>query len=321
MVYLRRRPFLLNHKINIACDCRCKFCNSWQIEEDPQLLLSRAEIEGLLDRAAGLGMLSYSVWGGEPLLREDAPAILAHARKRGFFTTLSTNASRLTERAAEFIPHTSLFLVSLDGIGKTHDHIRGCPGLFEKAVAGIELLRRERARVRLYYNVNRQTLDDVRRAAELARELKVSIFFFPALRFPGYNDDLVLEREAEKKIFAEIMALKAAGFPVANLKSYLRVIRDDEKLQCRFPQYHIYVDYEGTIYTCDLGPDRKLAVWGNAKTADLAALFASEEWKRKTRELADCNACRLSCGEIGAGSPLSQFPVRAWTRITQEWLR
>jgi len=319
MIYLKKRPFLLNHKINIACDCRCKFCDSWRIKEDPQALMSPDEIRALLDRAAALGMLSYSAWGGEPLLREDLPRVMAHARRRGFFTTISTNASLLSDRARELAPHTSHFIVSLDGTGDTHDKVRGFPGLFERVVAGIEELRKlGGVRVRLFYNVNKDTGEDVAEAARLAGGLGVSIFFYPVVRFPGYNDALVLEREQEREIFSRIKGLKRAGYPVLNLSSYLEVVEKGKSVRCRFPAYHIYVDYDGELYTCDLGPNRKLARWGDCRTVDLGALFASRAFRDKAAELSACNACRLSCGEIGFGSPLLQFPARAWVRLRYE---
>jgi MoaA/NifB/PqqE/SkfB family radical SAM enzyme len=320
MIYLKKRPFILNHKVNIACDCRCRFCNSWQIEERPESLMALDEIKSMLDQAAAVGMLSYSAWGGEPLLREDTHEIMSHARKRGFFTALSTNGSLLADRADEFIPHTSLFLISLDGIEKTHDKVRGFPGLFDRVVKGIELLRGRGATVRLFYNVNMMTLEDVAGAAKLAKELSVSIFYFPVVKFPGYNDQITLDRDTEAQVFGRIIGLKREGYPVLNLNSYLRVVRDGSGIKCHFPGYHIYVDYDGTAYTCDLGPDRKLAVWGDVREADLSALFKSEEFRAKARELINCNACRLNCGELGSGSPLLQFPVRALTRLQHEWL-
>ena len=319
-LYWRRRPFMLNHKINIACDCHCQFCNSWQMKEKPEELLSRPEIETLLDRARAAGMISYSIWGGEPLLREDTPAILAHARRLGFFTTVSTNASRLQERAAEFMPHTSLFAVSLDGIGETHDRVRGFPGLFDRAVAGIERLRADRARVRIIYNVNLKTAADVTAAAQLARRLRVSIFYMPAIPLAGYNEAVLLDDETRRRAFDEVLRLQAEGYPVLNLRSYARVIRDGTSIACHFPKYHIYVDFDGALYTCDLGPRSKLAQWGDCREVDLAALFDRPEFRAKTRELERCNACRLSCGEIGSGSPLWQFPVRALTRVRHELL-
>ena len=232
-LYLYRRPFLLNQKINIACDCRCKFCNTWQIKEEPESLLDRAETQSLIDRAARAGMLSYSMWGGEPLLREDAPAIMAHARKQGFFTTISTNGSLLRDRADELLPHTTLFLVSLDGIGKTHDQVRGSPGLFDKVVDGIGFLRSRGGRVRIFYNVNTTTAPDVAESARLARDLGVSIFFYPMVKNPGYNDRLVLEGDSHRETFDLILRLKSEGFPVINLAGYLKVIREDVE----FPLY------------------------------------------------------------------------------------
>ena len=320
MTHVKKWPFMLNHKINIACDCHCRFCDIWKIREDPEQLLSQGEIEDLLDQGGRVGVLSYSIWGGEPLLREDLPALMAHARRLGLFTTISTNGSLLKQRASELVPHTSLFLVSLDGIGETHDRVRGFPGLFEKTVAGIEAVKKAGARVRLFYNVNKLTMGDVAEAARLARELRVSVFYFPVVKLEGFNERLVLSREEEREVFDEILRLKSEGLPVLNLRSYLRVIRDDRRVACRFPWYHLYVDWDGRVYSCDLGPGRWLAAWGHARDLDLAALFESPEFKQKARELENCNACRLSCAEIGYSSPLAQFPFRLYYRLRHEWL-
>jgi len=322
MVYMRKRPFMLNHKINIACDCRCKFCNSWRIDEDPDTLLDTSDVKDVLDQADEAGMLSYSMWGGEPLLREDSAEVMAYAHGKGMFTTISTNASLLAERAEELSPHTSLFLISLDGIGETHDKVRVLPGLFDKAVAGIEAVKKRGAKVRLFYNVNRISYPDVEEAARLARKLKLSIFYFPILHIPGYNENVLLDDEIRRETFGKILSLKRKGFPVLNLGSFLKVIRDGREARCRFPWYHVYLDYDGQLYTCDLGPmpEHKPAIWGDVRNTDLLELFRSEEWRGRMRELEGCNACRLSCAEIGSGSPLFQFPIRALTRLRHEWI-
>lgn len=319
-IYVTRRPFMLNHKINISCDCRCKYCNSWQIKEDPTKLLTLDEIKKLLDCARAAGMVSYSVWGGEPLLRDDLPAILAHARKLGFFTTVSTNATTLAQRVRELKPNTSLFVISLDGVGEVHDHVRGVPGLFDKVVAGITAVRSAGGRARLFYDVNMLNANGIIEAARLARNLGVAIFFMPAIPLAGYNERLLLDDQTRRRAFEQVLELKRQGYPVLNLGFYSRIIRDGAPIKCRFPRYHIYVDHDGALYTCDLGPkpDEKLAVWGDCRGVDLAELFDRPEFRAKTRALENCQACRLSCGEIGAGNPLLQFPARAWIRLRHE---
>lgn len=320
MIYILKRPFFLNHKINIACDCRCKICNSWKKKEDKSILLTRDEIEALLENASRAGMLSYSIWGGEPLLREDTSSVLAYAKKLGFFTTVSTNASLLEERAEELAPHTSLFTVSLDGMRETHDHIRGFPGLFEKVVRGIEEVRIKGGKIRLFYMVNADNIKDIEQTAGLAKELGVSISFYPLLNFPGYNDSLCLSPEQTRETFDNILKLKREGYPVVNLSSYLKVIRDDKKVKCHFPKYHIYVDWEGTLYTCDLAPDNKHIKWGDIRDVDLFELISGQELRKQAKELENCNQCRLSCAELGYGSPFVQFPERILSRVRHELL-
>ena len=97
------------------------------------------------------------------------------------------------------------------------------------------------------------------------------------------------------------MKLKDEGYPVLNLRSYLKIIRDGSPVKCNFPSYHIYVDYDGKVYTCDLGPHTKKEEWGDAREIELGRLFNSQEFKKRAHELENCNDCRLQCGEIGSG--------------------
>jgi radical SAM superfamily enzyme YgiQ (UPF0313 family) len=55
-------------------------------------------------------------------------------------------------------------------------------------------------------------------------------------------------------------------------------------------------------------------------TENLREFFNSQPWQDKAFDLESYKQCRLSCAEIGAGSPLLQFPVRAWLRVRHELL-
>ena len=70
-------------------------CNSWLTREDKDKLLSREQIKSVQEEANRLGMFVYAIAGGEPLLREDCPEIVAHAKALGFMTLISTNAGLL----------------------------------------------------------------------------------------------------------------------------------------------------------------------------------------------------------------------------------
>ncbi len=121
---IRKRPFVLSHAINSRCNMRCGFCEYWK-ESGSQMDLE--EVFRLLDEARDFGILAYNAWTVEPLLREDLPEILAHAKGQGERTYISMlcrgygndtdnvyihkNKLRLTD--ATFIISTAAILVFL----------------------------------------------------------------------------------------------------------------------------------------------------------------------------------------------------------------
>ena len=69
--------------------------------------------------------------GGEPLLRQDLVDILAFSRSLPLHTSLITNGTLLESRIDEIAPYINgVVYVSLDGLEKTHDAIRGVSGTF-----------------------------------------------------------------------------------------------------------------------------------------------------------------------------------------------
>ena len=77
---VRGRPFVLSHGINARCNLSCRFCEYWR---HPGREMSTPEILRMLDEAHDFGIGVYNAWTVEPLLREDLPEILRHAKDLG----------------------------------------------------------------------------------------------------------------------------------------------------------------------------------------------------------------------------------------------
>jgi MoaA/NifB/PqqE/SkfB family radical SAM enzyme len=133
-------PELLPINITISpspkCNSRCLTCNIWMKREDE---LSLEEWERTL---ASLGQAPYwfTISGGEPLMYpkivELAQAVYRHCRPG--IINIPSNAilpsiPDRVERIARSCPESQLIInLSLDGVGKKHDEIRGIEGNFEK---------------------------------------------------------------------------------------------------------------------------------------------------------------------------------------------
>lgn len=81
-------------KITSQCNRNCHFCYS--VENNPMELSTIKICEGI-ERLNTLGLNALNVTGGEPMLRSDFSDICGYAKRRGIFTTLSTNGTLLND--------------------------------------------------------------------------------------------------------------------------------------------------------------------------------------------------------------------------------
>ena len=118
-----RVPFFCGHKLTYNCNLRCKMCPFWKRpSSDCNLLQEKA----ILKQIFNSGACGVAFEGGEPLLRKDLVEILAFSRSLPLHTSLITNGTLLKSRIDEIAPYINgVVYVSLDGLEKTHDAIRG----------------------------------------------------------------------------------------------------------------------------------------------------------------------------------------------------
>jgi MoaA/NifB/PqqE/SkfB family radical SAM enzyme len=105
---------------------------------DPPVETTKERLKKMKD----YGIFWVEIFGGEPLKSPDLPHILDYAKELGLEITLSTNGEYLTK---DFLPHLQgvrKTRISIDALGKVHDDSRKRPGLFDKAVAALDLLYR-----------------------------------------------------------------------------------------------------------------------------------------------------------------------------------
>ncbi|MFN2167027.1 MAG: radical SAM protein [Anaerolineae bacterium] len=141
------RPYrLLDLKLYLTrrCNLRCLMCNAWTQDGHGRDELSTGEILRLINEARALGLTNLKLFGGEPLLRRDLEAIVAHAAGLGIRCTLITNGTLLNRRRAQALVTGGLAQLdlSLDAVDPAlHDEIRGVPGTWQRAVQGLQAVQ------------------------------------------------------------------------------------------------------------------------------------------------------------------------------------
>ena len=133
-----RGPLFVSWDMSYRCNSRCTMCDRWKRETQEELCL-RERIEILKDLAAS-GVCLVSICGGEPFLQEGFEEILNTAKENKLIVSVTTNGSLIGQNL-DLMKYIDNLIISLDShIGELHDAIRGFPGLFNRALDGINAI-------------------------------------------------------------------------------------------------------------------------------------------------------------------------------------
>lgn len=134
-------PIYANWDICDACQLRCAHCYT-ESGRRKERRLGSEEMLYVVDILTSMPLDSVQISGGEPTLVHELPTILQRLRAHIPAVHVYTNAQDLSLAVAEaLLTHATDVHVSLDGgNAAVNDAVRGVPGAFEKARAGLSLL-------------------------------------------------------------------------------------------------------------------------------------------------------------------------------------
>ncbi|MEE7561471.1 pyrroloquinoline quinone biosynthesis protein PqqE, partial [Xanthomonas sp. Kuri4-2] len=167
-------PLSLLLELTHRCPLACPYCSN-----PLQLATLREELEtddwrSALDQAAAMGVLQAHFSGGEPMLRKDLPALVAHARTLGLYSNLITSGvaggepmlDRLCEAGLE---HVQLSVQDADAAGA--DRIAGYRDSLPKKIAFARAARARGLPLTLNAVIHRHNAERVPAMIELALDL------------------------------------------------------------------------------------------------------------------------------------------------------
>jgi MoaA/NifB/PqqE/SkfB family radical SAM enzyme len=298
-------PALGTLLVTYRCDLRCRVCDL------PQRALARRragdreldtrQLVAVLRDFKAIGTAGVGFTGGEPMLRDDLPTLLAEASRLGLHAHLNTDGFRVAEHARELLATGVRSVnISLDGPdAATHDAARGRPGAFAAAVSGLEALGRARGRrdrprltaVTVLTAHNLARVDQVVDTALAAGADRVGIL--PVHDF-GQGEPPV-PPEALAGAMAALRERQRAGVldnSLAYLELMPRALRGEPSpLTCYAPWTSIVVDCYGDVFPCFPFMERKKPLG----RIPLARLWRSQAYAKERERLAGCRACLWNC--------------------------
>jgi MoaA/NifB/PqqE/SkfB family radical SAM enzyme len=284
--------------ITTRCFAKCATC-LWRGDCPEER--DTAKIIDFYSRAKKMGFVSTTFWGGEPLLREDIFEILRGCQNLGLVTGLITNGHLLPKYHELLARRLDFLIVSVDIPNREHDRLRGVPGMFDNIVTGLNQIRAENPRLKVFVNsvVSRLNPTYVEPLVRFAEDHKTSIAFESAnqgeVQFPREEKNAVVDvrlaPEEEREVFARIRRMKKRHPAINNSKSYLKLLeKGPVEYRCRSPRLCLRVEPDGSVSNCQ---DRARPV-GNVYRQELSDIISSPAMKLLQKRAALCSSCRDS---------------------------
>jgi radical SAM family uncharacterized protein len=280
-----RAPLFCGHKLTYNCNLRCKMCPFWKRpSKDSSIEREKAILRQIYDS----GACAIAFEGGEPLLRNDLVEILAFSRSLPLHTSLITNGTLLESRIDEIAPYINgVVYVSLDGLEKTHDAIRGVSGCFRKAVRGI-MASRDKVSVTINTTIMAENIHEIEDLVRLANELDTGISVAVAHEYCNAKASAPASHEV-RELAGKLAEMKKKGYPLINSISYFKVFARQKSWACK-PWALINVGPDGNlVLPCYVRNEYASSV--SVFETSIKTAISKFNWT----ETQNCQNCSLHC--------------------------
>jgi hopanoid biosynthesis associated radical SAM protein HpnH len=233
-----RFPLVLMLEPLHACNLHCTGCG--RIREYASTASDSLSLGDCLSAVDECDAPVVSLCGGEPLIYPEIEALIQAIVARRKHVYLCTNGVLLEKKLPGLHPTSRLFInVHVDGMEATHDRIVEHPGVFAKAVDGIQAAVRAGFQVCTNTTIYRQTdIQEVAVLYEYLTQLGVSAMMIsPAYGYesvcetaPG-SEQLFLTRDETHAKFRQASDL-LRPFNLAASPIYLEFLRGERELKC-----------------------------------------------------------------------------------------
>jgi len=296
-------PLYCVWELTLACDLGCKHCGSRAGKARPEELTTAQALE-VVAQLHEVGVRDVVLIGGEAYLREDWPIIARALAERGITVNMTTGARNLhPERIQQAVDAgLSSISISLDGLERTHDALRGSPGAWKAAVKAAGDVARTRLQLSVNTQLNRLSLPELPDLARLLVELGArawQVQLTVAMGRAADRPELLLQPYELLELFPLLVRIQDETllpneirlFPANNIgyfgpyEARLRAGGAEGRhwSGCPAGQWALGIEADGTLKGCPSLPTRAYA-GGNLKTERLTELLTRSPQLRVLRE-------------------------------------
>ena len=253
---------ILQWHITHRCNLRCAHCYQSEYASEmsgEELFPALDKYERFLEEKHLHGHINLT--GGEPLVHPDFFILAREIRRRNMDLGILTNGTLIDREKAKLIAELRpLFVqVSLDGTRRIHNAVRGS-GSFERAMRGIDWLKKEGVSVHVSFTAQRTNLNQLRPLARVCRVHKVDKLWFDRVVITSDEDRsrLSLTTDEYKKL-VETAGKKYKGWRTEGYTRKQRNYAVPCKCSCSEGLFILQIlrEMQGRSKVRDICPDRR----------------------------------------------------------------
>lgn len=306
-----------------ACNARCIHCGSKSGVPRPGEL-TEAEAMQICDDLKELGCKRITLMGGEiflsPYWEKVAKRLVDYGMRVAPLTNgWLVNAGNRAKLKACGVTNISF---SLDGLAKTHDYIRGIPGIFDRAIEHIRAARADGFLVGVNTTVTALNLPEIPQLHDLLVEEGIPLWQIQIVEDMGnVNEHQQLQLGVEKyyelaRCMARLRQRKQIQIMTCHnigwFTSFEPLLREEPFTGCIAGRYALGIESSGNVRGClsIMGGDPEANVVGNLKERSLIDIWRDPKSfaafrERKVEDLtgfcATCEynqLCRGGCSSV-----------------------
>ena len=211
-------PYIISWNLTRRCNLGCKHCYIDASSAMPGELTTDEALR-ILDEIAEVNRETIMILtGGEPLLRPDLDPLVARAAGLGMMAVLGTNGTLLTADRARALADRGLAGVgiSLDSlVASRHDQFRGVDGAWSRTVQGIHAAREAGLDVQIQMTLTRDNWTELEQVVRFARDSGARVLTVFFLVCTGRGQDLVdLTPEEYERVLDRLVQTKHDGIMI-----------------------------------------------------------------------------------------------------------
>ncbi len=289
--------------VTYRCNARCNMCNRYKAPSDPSEELTVDVIRKLPP------MYFTNITGGEPFIREDLPEIVRELRKKSDRIVISTNGfftDRIIALCKEF-PDIGI-RISIEGLEKTNNEIRGLPDGFRRGYTTLrKLVKMGMKDVGFGMTVQDRNAKDLVPLYELSNRMNME-FATASLHNSFYfveAKNIIHDRPMVAKQFERLVnRLLDSKSPKKWFRAYFNhglinyIYGQPRLLPCDMSFDTFFIDPYGDVMPCNGTKDKE--VMGNLNRQTWDELWNSPEAEQVRKKVRHCDR---QCWMIGSVSP------------------